>query len=126
MDNAEVKKVNQCSELIGTVVKNQQGERLGKIKDIVIDFSKDRVAYVVLETSHGAFSADKLHAVPLRAFQPSEDGKSLILNADKDKLANAEGFSKDSWPSPSNPTWGAQPFWQGRGNDEHQGRIEER
>ena len=112
MGNAEVRKVNQCSELIGTEVKNQQGEKLGKVKDIVIDFARDRIAYVVLETSKGAFSADKLHAVPLRAFQPSDDGKTLILNADKDKVANAEGFSKDNWPSPSNPSWGAQPFWQ--------------
>jgi sporulation protein YlmC with PRC-barrel domain len=93
-------------------VKNPQGDRLGKIEDVVLDLTKDRVAYVVLATSRGPFSAAKYHAVPLKAFQPSSDGKNLILNADKDKVANAEGFSKDAWPSPSNPTWGAQPFWQ--------------
>jgi sporulation protein YlmC with PRC-barrel domain len=117
MGNTEVRKINQCSELIGTEVKNQQGEELGKIKDIVIDFTKNRIAYLVLETSKGTFSADRLDAVSLRAFQPSDDSKHLILNADKDKVANAEGFSKDNWPSPSNPTWEARPFWQGRGEE---------
>jgi sporulation protein YlmC with PRC-barrel domain len=111
-----IKKVNKASELIGMDVKNQQGEKLGDIKDVVFDFTSERVGYVVLAADPGALQAEKLHAVPLKAFQPSADGTSLILNADKQKLASAEGFSKDSWPNPSNPSWGAQPFWQEKGS----------
>jgi sporulation protein YlmC with PRC-barrel domain len=109
----EVKKINKASELIGMDVKNQQGEKIGDIKDVVFDFKNERVGYVVLSADPGALQAEKLHAVPLKAFQPSADGDSLILNVDKQKLASAQGFSKDSWPNPSNPSWGAQPFWQG-------------
>jgi len=111
----EVKKINKASELIGMDVKNPQGEKLGDIKDVVLDFSSERVGYVVLAADPGVLQSERLHAVPLKAFQPSADGNSLILNADKQKLASAEGFSKDSWPSPSNPAWGAQPFWQEKG-----------
>ena len=111
----EVKKINKASELIGMDVKNQQGEKLGDIKDVVLDFSSERVGYVVLSADTGALNPDKLLAVPLRAFQPSADGDHLILNADKQKLASAQGFSKDSWPNPSNPSWGGQPFWQEKG-----------
>jgi sporulation protein YlmC with PRC-barrel domain len=111
-----VKKINKASELIGMDVKNIQGEKLGEIKDVVIDFSGERISYVVLKADAGVLSADKLHAVPLKAFQPSADGTTLMLNADKQKLASAEGFSNDSWPSPSNPAWGAQPFWQDKGS----------
>jgi len=111
-----VKKINKASELIGMDVKNQQGEKLGDIKDVVFDFTSERVGYVVLSADPGALQAEKLHAVPLKAFQPSADGTSLILNADKQKLASAEGFAKDSWPNPSNPSWGAQPFWQDKGS----------
>ena len=110
--SAQVMKVNKASQLVGMTVKNQQGEKLGKIDDVVIDLAGEKVAYCVLSVSQGAFSADKLHAVPLRAFQTSADGTHLMLNADKEKLAQAEGFNKDNWPSPSNPSWGAQPFWQ--------------
>ncbi len=108
----DVMKINRCSQLIGMEVKNQQGDKLGKINDVVIDFSNGRVAYVVLNSSTSPFTADKLHAVPLRAFQPASDGKSVVLNADKEKLANAQGFAKDEWPSATNPSWGAEPFWQ--------------
>ena len=115
----EVRKINKASELIGMDVKNQQGEKLGDIKDVVLDFSGERVGYVVLSADPGALQAEKLHAVPLKAFQPSADGDSLILNADKQKLASAQGFSKDSWPNPSNPSWGAQPFWQDKGSQQN-------
>ena len=119
--SAEVKKINKCSELIGMDVKNLQGEKLGDIKDVVLDFSSERVGYVVMSADTGALNPDKMLAVPLRAFQPSADGDSLILNADKQKLASAQGFSKDSWPNPSNPAWGSQPFWQEKGSLQNPG-----
>ena len=117
--STEVRKINKASALIGMDVKNQQGEKLGDIKDVVLDFSSERVGYVVLSADTGALNPDKLLAVPLRAFQPSADGDSLILNADKAKLASAQGFSKESWPSPSNPSWGGQPFWQEKGSQQN-------
>jgi sporulation protein YlmC with PRC-barrel domain len=115
-NSGQVTKINKASQLIGMAVKNQQNEKLGKIDDIVLDFSGDKVAYCVLSVSQGAFSTDKLHAVPLRAFQSSADGTYLILNADKEKLAQAPGFDKENWPNPSNPSWGAEPFWQEQGS----------
>lgn len=105
-------KINKGSSLIGATVKNQQGEKLGRIHDLVIDFNSDRVAYVVLASEVGLLSAGKLHAVPLRAFQPDAEGKSLILNADKAKLDRSDGFAKDNWPAVTTATWGAEPFWQ--------------
>jgi sporulation protein YlmC with PRC-barrel domain len=111
-ESGQPMKINKASELIGCTVKDPQGERLGKIRDVVIDFQNDRVAYAVLGSESGILSAEKLHAVPLRAFQPSDDGTYLILNTDKDKLAHAEGFDKNNWPSVTNPSWGAQPFWE--------------
>lgn len=105
-------KINKGSSLIGAMVKNPQGEKLGKIHDLVIDFNSDRVAYVVLASEVGLLSAGKLHAVPLRAFQPDAEGKALILNADKAKLDRSDGFAKDNWPAVTTATWGAEPFWQ--------------
>lgn len=110
--STQVQKANKGSELIGMNVKNAQGETIGEIKDIVIDFQSDRVAYVVLSSDPGVLTAEKLHAVPLRAFQIGSDGSTVTLNADKSKLQSAQGFTKDNWPSPANPTWGAEPFWQ--------------
>ena len=105
-------KINKAGALIGSTVKNQQGETLGKIHEVVIDLNADRVAYVVLATGTAVLGSQKLHAVPLRAFQPDAEGTALILNADKDKLARSEGFDKNNWPAVGTTTLGAEPFWK--------------
>lgn len=110
--SSQVMKINKGSAIIGATVKNQQGESLGKIHDLVIDFNSGQVAYIVLDSETGMFSASKLHAVPLRAFQPDAAGTSLTLNADKAKLDLSESFAKDNWPAVGTTAWGAEPFWK--------------
>jgi sporulation protein YlmC with PRC-barrel domain len=107
-------KYNKASGLIGMAVKNQNGEHLGHITDVVFDLKSDRVSYVVLTTTSKATLGidDKLLAVPLSAFTTSPDEKHLILNADKSKLKSAMGFNGNNWPDVGNPSWGSQPFWQ--------------
>jgi sporulation protein YlmC with PRC-barrel domain len=105
-------RINKASGLIGLDVKNKEGETLGKIRDVVFDFKNERVAYCVLGINEGILTRDKLLAVPLRAFVSSADGSSLTLNADKEKLARAEGIQPDKWPSAESPSWGAEPFWK--------------
>src|SRR3954470_20984885 len=104
-EGSQIMKINRGSNLIGANVKNQQGETLGKIKDIVIDFNSEKIAYAVLDTGTGLLSSQKLHAVPLRAFQPDADGKTLILNADKEKLSQAPGFERNNWPAMNSSAW---------------------
>jgi sporulation protein YlmC with PRC-barrel domain len=105
-------KSNKATGLIGMEVRNQNDEKLGSIKDLVVDLQSGKVAYAVLDG--GGLLKDKLFAVPLSAFAPSADHKHLILNADKSKMEAAKGFDKDAWPSSSNPEWGADTFWEQR------------
>ena len=104
-------KFNKASSLIGMQVRNQNDEKLGEIEDVVIDLSSAKVSYAVLDA--GGVLKDKLFAVPLNAFTPGADYSYLILHADKSKMEAAQGFDKASWPSVSNPTWGAE-FWEKR------------
>ena len=108
----QITKMNKCSKVIGSTVRNSQGETLGKISDIVLDLNNGRVSYCVLDVSHKISATPKYLAVPIGAFQCSPDESHLILNADKDKVAQAQGFDRDNWPPAINPAWGAQPFWQ--------------
>lgn len=91
----------RASKLIGMDVRNTQGERLGEIKDLVIDVNSDRVHYAIL--SFGGFLGvgDKLFAYPVRSFSQSADGDKLVLNVDKSRLKAAPGFEKDR-----SPDWG--------------------
>ena len=106
-------KSNKATGLIGMEVRGTDDKALGRIHDIVFDLKSGRVAYCILNTGGGGlFAADKLHAVPLPAFQASLDGMYLTLNVDRANLKRAPGLSADNWPSVVNPAWGAEPFWQ--------------
>lgn len=108
-----------ASNLIGTTVKNLQGDTLGKITDLTI--SNDRVTFAVI--SHGGILGigDKLIPVPINALKIT-DNKNAVLDITKDKLATAPNYEKDSkkWPDFSNRQWtsdtyrfyGVQPYWE--------------
>ena len=102
---------NKASCLVGMDVRNHKNERLGEIKDVVIDLKSERVAYAVLGTG-GLLHRPKLVAVPLNAFTASADDRYLILRADKSKLEMATGIERDNWPAVNNPSWGAETFWE--------------
>jgi len=102
---------NKASSLIGMEVRNSTDEKLGHIKDLVLDFQSGKVSYAVLDG--GSVFKSKLFAIPLSAFSTGPDSRYLILNADKSKMEMAQGFDKNSWPSVNNPDWGATTqFWQ--------------
>jgi sporulation protein YlmC with PRC-barrel domain len=98
--------VSKASNLIGKKVTNLEGENLGDIKDLVINWRDGGiVAYAVL--SFGGFMGvgDKLFAVPWDALILSPNKEHFILNIEKEKLKQAPGFDKDNWPDMTSPDW---------------------
>ena len=108
-----------CSTITGEDVRNDTGEDLGKIEDIMIDVDTGRIAYAVL--SFGGFLGigDKYFAIPWESLRVSMDGNEFILDVPKEKLENAPGFDKDNWPtSPDREFvsniysyYGYRPYW---------------
>jgi sporulation protein YlmC with PRC-barrel domain len=105
---------HKASGIIGMEVRNRGDEHLGNIKDVVFDLQNERVAYLVMTAAPKSLLSlkEKLLAVPLNAFTASSDEKHLILNADKSKVEAAIGIDRNNWPSPSYPSFGAEPFWR--------------
>jgi sporulation protein YlmC with PRC-barrel domain len=109
-----------ASSMMKDPVKNHDGDKLGGVKDIVIDHQNGRVAYVVL--SYGGFlgMGDKLFAVPIEALEFSIEDKCFYLNVSEEQLEDAPGFDKDNWPSQPDPEfmeevythYGYQPYWK--------------
>ena len=91
--------------LIGNDVYNSEDEKLGTIKEFMIDMSSGKISYAVL--SFGGFLGvgDRLFAVPWQALQLDTEKKAFTLNVSKDKLKNAPGFDKDHWPSMADRSW---------------------
>jgi sporulation protein YlmC with PRC-barrel domain len=113
-------RVLSASTLSGDRVRNPEGEDLGKIEEIMLDYNNGRIAYAVL--SFGGFMGlgNKLFAIPWNALELSTEEHKFILNVDKEKLENAPGFDKNDWPDMANPEWGSKiyshygyrPYWQ--------------
>jgi sporulation protein YlmC with PRC-barrel domain len=84
---------------------NTRGQRIGKIEDIVIDTTLERIAYAVL--SFGGFLGlgEKWFAVPWSAFEPSPGFRTLTLAVSKEALKKAPGFDKNDWPDMTDHSW---------------------
>ena len=105
------------SQLLKQAVENPQSQRLGTIQDLVYDVSSGRVRYAVLGEGGVLGLGEKYVAIPLNAFRFSDDNSKLVLNADKDRLAQAPGFDKNNWPDVANRQFDQQVtnYWGSRG-----------
>ena len=95
----------QVSKLIGTEVTNAKGEDLGEIKDVVIDMQGGKVHAAVLEFGGTLGLGEKNYAFPISQLKPGK-GDKVMLNVDKEKLKNAEGFAQNEWPAMNDEYWG--------------------
>ena len=86
-------------------MKNLQGGILGKIADLVLKPEDNRVAYAVLALGGFLGLGEKFFAVPLSAFKPGAAADTFILDTDKERLKDAPGFDKNSWPLMVNRQW---------------------
>lgn len=95
----DITQVHRASNVIGRDVENAQGEDLGKITDLVLDFDKGQIAYVVVGSGGVLGVGDTLHAVPWRSLKLNDKMDKFVLNVDKNQWKNAPGFNKDEWPA---------------------------
>jgi sporulation protein YlmC with PRC-barrel domain len=96
---------HRASRVIGTDVQNGAGERLGEIRDIVIDPRSGAVSYAVVAFGGFLGVGDKLFAVPWKAIGMNTAGDHFVLDADEERLREAPGFDKDRWPDMADPRW---------------------
>lgn len=110
----------KASSIIGTNVVNAKNDKLGDIKEVVIDPRSGRVAYAVV--SFGGFlgMCEKLFAVPFSAFSFNGAKTQYLLDIDKKRLESAPGFDPDHWPTMADEKWnrdvykfyGRAPYWE--------------
>jgi len=108
-----------ATTLIHDKVVNLNGERVGKIEELMIDVTTGRVAYAVL--SFGGFLGfgGKLFAVPWSALTVDESQKRFVINVQRESLEKMPGFDRDHWPDLNDleyatgvyRQWGVTPFW---------------
>lgn len=99
-----------ASYLVGSAVQNHKGEDLGEIKEVMLDAHSGQVSYAVLSFGGGFLGmGKKLFAVPWSALTFDSKNGFVVLQVEKDRLKQAHGFDKDSWPC----TVDDSSWWQG-------------
>ena len=92
----------KASKLIGLEVKNDQGERMGKIDDLIVSHN-NFVPFAVISSGGALGIADKKIAVPMNELGCSEG--TARLSATAEQLKNASKTATGEWTSYSNQEW---------------------
>jgi len=98
----------RASKLIGTEVKNPQGEKLGEVQDLIVDVRNQTAHYAVLSFGGIAGIGDKLFAYPVSMLRWGPKKDELVLGVERSRLEAAPGFPKDNWPD-----WGVDSYRRG-------------
>jgi len=112
-------KAYEVSEMIGTNVKNPQGESLGTVRDILID-SQGRASLAVLSYWDLKGMKEKLVAVPFYALSFNPAAKDFTLNVRREKLESAPAFDRKDLANAKRAEdifryFGQQPSWTEEG-----------
>jgi len=117
------------NDLRGYAVQNEQGEKLGEIREIAVDPAAARLNFFVLSVGSVLGDGAKNIAVPWAALtlKPDPDNPQihrLMLATDKEKLMAAPVFEAPggSWAEVANPKWigtvyhhfEVEPYWKTR------------
>jgi sporulation protein YlmC with PRC-barrel domain len=104
----DVAQTHRAKTVIGMSVKNSQGEALGKIHDLVLNFDNGDIAYVVISSGGLLGMGDTLHAVPWKALSLNSQVDGFMLNIDQTAWKNAPSFKESDWPEVADREWNRQ------------------
>jgi sporulation protein YlmC with PRC-barrel domain len=84
--------------LLGSNVKNPQGQDVGDLKQLMLDPHAGRVMYAVVAMGGFLGMGEKTVIVPWNALEIARDGKSLVLNVSPQTLQQASAYEKGKEP----------------------------
>jgi sporulation protein YlmC with PRC-barrel domain len=83
----------RASKVIGTTVKDSAGERLGEVKDVVLDKQSNSVLFGVMSFGGVLGIGEKYHPVPWAALDYDETEGAYVINLTKEQLKAAPADS---------------------------------
>jgi sporulation protein YlmC with PRC-barrel domain len=94
---------HRVSKIIGSEVRNKAGDKIGDIRDLMIDGS-GTIRLAIVSTGGFLGVGDRLHAVPwdVLTLGPKDDH---ILDIDKAHLQATPGFTSKTWPNLGDDRW---------------------
>jgi len=94
-----------ATTLVGDDICNRYGEKLGYIKDFMLDMDNGRIRYAVMSCGGFLGMGDRLFAIPWSALDLDTERRCFLLDVGIDRLKAAPGFDKDDWPDMADEQW---------------------
>lgn len=88
----------RASQVMGLNVKNNAGETIGEVKDLILDMKTGEVLAVIISSGGFLGIADTLSAVPVSALRYDGSAKAFKTRLTKEQLGRAPQFKNDAWP----------------------------
>lgn len=112
--------LNRATKVIGTNVEDANGNKIGDIKDVVLDRKTGQVAYAVVDFGGWLGMGDKYFAVPWKSLKSGTNDRYVLNDVSKEQLKKAPGFDKDHWPDMASASWNREnaqaynqkPYWE--------------
>ena len=82
-------------------VRTSAGEDIGKIEDVIVDSSTERLMYAIVMVD----GYPELFVVPWSLFSASPWPDYILLNIDKKTLEGGPAFNPADWPDITDPAW---------------------
>jgi sporulation protein YlmC with PRC-barrel domain len=109
-----------AEKLLGSVVVDSQGVRVGELLDVLVDMHAGRVAYGVVVLDHAPDWSERLIAVPWNTMQMRADGDSIGINATRDWIERAPSMRIEAMSELLDRElavfihayFGAKPYWE--------------
>ena len=102
-DRHDWERSHRISKVIGSDVRNKSGEKIGDIRDLVVD-DHGTIRLAIVSTGGFLGVGDRLHAVPwdVLTLGPKDDH---ILDIDRAHLQATPGFTSKTWPNLGDDHW---------------------
>ena len=83
----------RASKVIGTTVKDSSGERLGEVKDVVLDKQSNSILFGVMSFGGVLGMGEKYYPVPWSLLDYDENKGGYVAPLNKDLLEKAPAYS---------------------------------
>ena len=97
---AQQKPLISTQSLVGTTVKNTQGEKLGTIEELMIDPQSGRVQYAVLASGGILGMGSERLSLPWETLKMGLGEEELVVEVDKSQLTQAPSTGETSAGAP--------------------------
>ena len=95
----------KASSIVGMAVRNDSGDRFGKVEDLIVSFDSHSVPFAIVEYGGTLGIGSTRVAVPLADLKRAVEPRELILAATKDQFQSASTAPTGGWMAMAGEDW---------------------